>query len=157
MFDEPGFSDDADLDPAAVMLETFVYCSLAADNVDADEVSRLVAFSQRRNVARGITGVLVFGSGVFFQWIEGPPAEVQTLIAQLHGDVRHHDIVTLDQSVEVRERLYPHWDMEPVEVDDLREVLEDALESAEDDSNKAALHRILGHLAAGPLPTLGRG
>ena len=157
MFDEPGFSDDADLDPAAVMLETFVYCSLAADNVDADEVSRLVAFSQRRNVARGITGVLVFGSGVFFQWIEGPPAEVQTLIAQLHGDGRHHDIVTLDQSVEVRERLYPHWDMEPVEADDLREVLEDALESAEDDTNKAALHRILGHLAAGPLPTLGRG
>ena len=119
MFDEPGFSDDADLDPAAIMLETFVYCSRAAENVDADEVSRLVAFSQKRNVARGITGVLVFGSGVFFQWIEGPPAEVRTLIANLHGDTRHHDIVTLDQSVEVRERLYPHWDMEPVEPDDL--------------------------------------
>ena len=157
MFDEPGFSNDADLDPAAIMLETFVYCSLAAENVDADEVSRLVAFSQKRNVARGITGVLVFGSGVFFQWIEGPPAEVRTLIANLHDDTRHHDIVTLDRSVEVRERLYPHWEMEPVEAGDLREVLEDALESAEDDSNVAALKRILGHLASGPLPSIGRG
>jgi len=157
MFDEPGFSDDADLDPAAIMLETFVYCSRAADGVDADEVSRLVAFSQKRNVARGITGVLVFGSGVFFQWIEGPPAEVRTLIANLHSDTRHHDIVTLDQSVEVRERLYPHWEMEPVEPDDLREVLEEALESAVDDSSIAALQRILAHLAAGPLPTIGRG
>jgi hypothetical protein len=157
MFDEPGFSDDTDLDPAAIMLETFVYCSRAADDIDADEVSRLVAFSQKRNVARGITGVLVFGSGVFFQWIEGPPAEVRTLIANLHSDTRHHDIVTLDRSVEVRERLYPHWDMEPVEADDLREVLEEALESAEDSSNIAALHRILGQLAAGPLPSMGRG
>jgi len=157
MFDEPGFSNDADLDPAAIMLETFVYCSRAAENVDADEVIRLVAFSQRRNVARGITGVLVFGSGVFFQWIEGPPAEVRTLIANLHDDTRHHDIVTLDRSVEVRERLYPHWEMEPVEAGDLREVLEDALESAEDDSNIAALQRILGHLASGPLPSMGRG
>jgi hypothetical protein len=156
MFDEPGFSDDADLDPAAIMLETFVYCSRAAVNIDAEEVSRLVAFSQKRNVARGITGVLVFGSGVFFQWIEGPPAEVRTLIANLHSDTRHHDIVTLDQSVEVRERHYPHWEMEPVEPDDLREVLEEALESAVDDSSIAALQRILAHLAAGPLTTLGR-
>ena len=157
MFDEPGFSDDADLDPAAIMLETFVYCSRAAEGVDADAVSRLVAFSQRRNVARGITGVLVFGSGVFFQWIEGPPAEVRTLIANLHGDTRHHDIVTLDQSVEVRERLYPHWDMEPVEPDDLREVLEEALESTEDEGSLAALKRILGHLESGSLSEVGRG
>lgn len=156
MFDEPGFSDDADLDPAATMLETFVYCSRAADDVDADEVSRLVAFSQKRNVARGITGVLVFGSGVFFQWIEGPPAEVRTLIANLHGDPRHHDIVTLDRSVDLRERLYPHWEMEPVAADDLREVLENALETTEDQASLAALERILAHLAAGPLPSLGR-
>jgi hypothetical protein len=157
MFDEYGFPDDADADPAAILLETFVYCSLASEGVDAEEVSRLVAFSQGRNVARGITGVLVFGSGVFFQWIEGPPAEVRTLIANLHSDTRHHDIVTLDQSVDKRERLYPHWDMEPVEADDLREVLESALESTEDEGSLAALQRILGHLASGPLPSVGRG
>ncbi len=156
MFDEPGFLDDDDLDPDAIMLETFVYCSLAAEGIDAAEVSRLVEFSQARNVARDITGVLVFGSGVFFQWVEGPPAEVQRLIANLHSDTRHHDIVTLDRSVEMRERLYPHWEMEQVEPDDIREVLENALETAEDENNVAALQRILGHLASGPLPTVGR-
>jgi Sensors of blue-light using FAD len=156
MFDEPGFPGGNDLDPDAIMLETFVYCSRAAEGVDAAEVSRLVAFSQSRNIAREITGVLVFGSGVFFQWIEGPPAEVRTLIANLHGDSRHHDIVTLDRSVEVRERLYPHWEMEQVEASDIREVLEDALETAEDQSNIAALHRILGHLASGQLSDIGR-
>ncbi len=156
MFDEPGFAGRHDLEPDAVMLETFVYCSRAAEGVDAAEVSRLVEFSQARNVVRDITGVLVFGSGVFFQWIEGPPAEVRSLIANLHGDSRHNDIVTLDRSVEVRERLYPHWEMEQVAADDIRAVLEDALETAEDQSNIAALQRILGHLASGPLATVGR-
>jgi len=101
--------------------------------------------------------VLVFGSGVFFQWIEGPPAEVQSLIANLHSDTRHYDIVTLDQSVEKRERLYPNWEMERVDADDIRAVLEDALESAEDQNNIAALTRIIAHLDTGPLPTVGRG
>lgn len=156
MFDEPNFSQDDYLELAAVTLETFVYCSRAADSVDEAEVRRIIEFSQARNVARGITGVLVFGSGVFFQWIEGPPADVQSLIANLHSDERHHDIVTLDRSVEKRERLYPHWEMEHVEADDIRAVLEDALESAHDDSNVAALTRILAHLASAPLPSLGR-
>lgn len=156
MFDEPNFSEDDYLELAAVTLETFVYCSRAADIVDEAEVRRIIDFSQARNVARGITGVLVFGSGVFFQWIEGPPAEVQGLIANLHNDERHHDIVTLDRSVEKRERLYPHWEMEHVEAEDIRSVLKDALESANDDGSVAALTRILDQLASGPSPSLAR-
>ncbi len=156
MFDEPGFRDHDDLDPGEITLETFVYCSLAADGVDAAEVSRLVDFSQRRNVSRGITGVLVFGSGVFFQWVEGPPAAVQRLIANLQSDSRHHDIVTLDRSVDKRERLYPHWEMEQVEPGDIREVLENALETTEDENSVAALQRILGHLTSGQLSAIGR-
>ena len=153
MFDEPNFSEDDYHEIAAVTLETFVYCSRAADSVDEAEVKRIIEFSQARNVARGITGILVFGSGVFFQWIEGPPAEVQSLISNLHSDARHYDIVTLDRSVEKRERLYPDWEMEHVEADDIRLVLEEALESAEDAHNIAALTRILGQLASGLLPS----
>ena len=156
MFDEPTFADDDDHDDIPLLLETFVYCSRAAETVDAAEVSRLVAFSQSRNVARGITGVLVFGKGVFFQWVEGPPDAVKALIANLHNDSRHHDIVTLDQSVEKRARLYPHWEMEQVEADDIREVLIEALDSTQDDANKAALGRIIAHLDSGSLQDLGR-
>ena len=156
MFDEYGFPGDADLDHAAATLETFVYCSLAADGVDDAEVGRMITFAQRRNVARDITGVLVFGCGVFFQWVEGPPAQVKDLIVSLHGDPRHHDIVALDRSVEKRERLYPNWQMELVGADDINVVLQDALEAAEDENNIAALRRILAHLSSGPLNTLGR-
>jgi hypothetical protein len=156
MFDEPGFPSDPDYDATAPTLYTFVYCSRAADGVDDAEVDRLIERSQRHNLACGITGVLVFGSGVFFQWIEGPTAEVRKLMARLHGDPRHYDIVSLDQSEEKRERLYPNWQMERVDADDIREVLEDALESAEDQTNIAALNRILDHLATNSLDSLGR-
>ncbi len=157
MFDEYNLSADPDQEYAALTLETFVYCSRAAESVDAAEVGRIIEFSQSRNVARGITGVLVFSQGVFFQWIEGPPVEVKGLIANLHGDSRHFDIVTLDQSVEKRERLYPHWEMEHVEAEDIRAVLQDALDSADDENNVAALNRILAHLDSGPLQSVGRG
>lgn len=156
MLDEFGFPGDAGLDAAAPTLHTFVYCSRAAEGVDDVEVGRIVESAQRRNLARGITGVLVFGSGVFFQWIEGPPAHIQNLIASLYRDPRHYDVVSLDRSEEKRERLYPNWQMERVAADDIREVLQDALDSAEDENNVAALRRILEHLASGPLDTLGQ-
>jgi hypothetical protein len=155
MFDEPGFPREADLGYSAIALETFVYCSRASEGVGDVEVDRIIEFSQRRNAARGVTGMLVYGNGVFFQWVEGPPTEVRNLIASLHGDSRHHDIVELDRSVDKRERLYPGWEMERVEADDIRAVLLDALESAEDENNVAALKRILTHLDSAPLASLG--
>ena len=156
MFDEFGIPGCADDDDDAPTLHTFVYCSRAAKGVDEVEVGRIVESAQRRNFARGITGVLVFSSGVFFQWIEGPPVRMQDLIENLHSDPRHYDVVPLDRSEEKRERLYPNWQMEWVKAEDIRAVLLDALESAEDANNVAALRRILDHLASGPLESLGQ-
>ena len=156
MFDEFGFPGDPDLEAGAPNLFTFVYCSRAADGVDDAEVNRLIESAQRCNLACGITGVLVFGSGVFFQWIEGPAAEVKRLMASLHRDPRHYDIVSLDQSEEKRERLYPDWQMERVGAEDIREVLQDALDSAENENNIGSLKRILDHLDTRPLDLLGR-
>ena len=124
--------------------------------VDDAEVNRIIEAAQRHNLTCGITGVLVFGSGVFFQWVEGPADAVRKLIASLHGDPRHYDIVSLDQGEEKRERLYPNWQMERVGPDDIREVLQDALEGAEHENNISALKRILDHLATNSLDSLGR-
>ena len=155
MFDEPGFPRGLEFDDGALALYHFVYCSRAADGVDDAEVGRIVETAQRDNLARGITGILVFGSGVFFQRIEGPVSHIQKLIASLHGDSRHHDIVSLSQSEEERERLYPNWEMEKVEAEDIRTVLQDVLESAEDDNNVVTLKRILAHITSGPFDSLG--
>lgn len=156
MFDEFGFPRGADFDNSVPPLYTFVYCSRAAEGVDDAEVGRIVEAAQRRNIARGITGVLVFGNGVFFQLIEGPTGEIQKLMASLRCDRRHYDVVSLDWSEERRERLYPNWEMERVTADDIRVVLNDALESSENETDIVALRRIVAHLALAPLDPLAR-
>lgn len=157
MFDEPGFPREAEPEHSGTALETFVYCSRAAAGVGDAEVDRIIEFSQGRNADRAITGMLAFDSGVFFQWVEGPPPEVQSLIVSIHGDSRHYDIVELDRSIDERERLYDGWAMERVDADDIREVLQDALDSTDDEINVATLRRILEQLESAPLASLGQG
>lgn len=128
-----------------------VYCSRASLGVDGPAVDRIIASSHRLNPARGITGLLVFGSGVFFQWLEGPRDSVLELMSTLRTDARHRDMVTLEESEEVRERLFPDWTMELVTASDLRDVLLDAQESARDAHSAQALANLLEQLATGQL------
>jgi hypothetical protein len=156
MFDEPALGrGEVPHDPALPLLRQVVYCSRAADGVDDAAVARIVAAARRHNPAHGITGLLVFGSGVFFQWIEGPRAQIVGLMAIIKRDTRHHDVVLLSETEEVRERLFPAWDMELVGAEHIREVLEDALDTAEDPVNVTGLTLLLAKLDDGPLNSLG--
>lgn len=136
------------------LLYNLVYCSSAAVGVDDADVNRIVESAKRWNPVFGITGLLVFGSGVFFQWLEGPRENVLQLMSLLKADPRHESVVLLSESEEVRERLFPDWDMERVTPDDIRDVLEDALDSAEDPKNAEMLRLLLEHLDSGELRQL---
>lgn len=140
--------------PTQPLLYQVAYCSRASSDVDRAVLQRIVATAQRYNPAHGITGMLVFGSGIFFQWLEGPHEHVVALMQRLRGDPRHDTMVELSQGEEVRERLFPQWDMELVTSDHIREVLEDALGSASDERNARALRGLLDRLDAGPLSRL---
>jgi hypothetical protein len=91
---------------------------------------------------------LVFGSGVFFQWIEGPKAEVMSLVKMIETDVRHEMMVTLSTDEEIRERVFPTWDMELVDAEDIQEVLQDALQTTQDERSIVALQLLLDNLQA---------
>lgn len=143
--------DEPTLDPLLPRLYNVVYCSRAAEGFDIADVERIIASARRHNPAAGITGLLVFGSGVFFQWLEGPRDSVTALMATLRSDPRHDTVVELSANEEVRERLFPDWDMEFVESTDIREVLLDALDDAEDPKNVAALGLLLEHIDGGAL------
>lgn len=135
--DEPGFRPDSPL------LHNLVYCSRAAPGVDEAAVDAIIATARRWNPAYGVTGMLVFGSGIFFQWLEGPRASVQGLMAKIRNDPRHLQVVMLGETEESRERLFPTWDMERVEPDHIRDVLADAIDAADDPNNVAALRALL--------------
>ena len=133
------------------LLYNLVYCSRASEGVDAAAVDQIIETSRRYNPPRSITGLLVFGSGIFFQWLEGPRDSVLALLALLKKDARHHNVVMLTSGEEVRERLFPDWDMELVTADAVRDVLVDALDSAQDPKNAEALRALLQQLDAGLL------
>jgi hypothetical protein len=135
--DEPG------LNPGGPLLYNLVYCSRAAPGVGEDAVDTIISTARRANPLHGVTGMLVFGSGIFFQWLEGPRAAVQRLMGLIKADPRHLQVVLLSETEESRERLFPTWDMERVEPEDIRDVLADAIDSAEDENNAAALRTLL--------------
>ena len=138
------------------LLYNMVYCSRATAGVDDAAVARIIESARRFNPAQGITGLLVFGSGIFFQWLEGPRDNVTQLMATLETDPRHDNIVLISTTEEVRERLFPDWDMELVTGADIRDVLLDALNEARDENNAAALRQLLEQLDSGQLSGLGK-
>jgi hypothetical protein len=148
-------NDESGSGYAFPLLYNLVYCSRATAGVGDTSVADIIQSSRRHNPANGITGLLVFGSGIFFQWLEGPRDNVTALMARLKTDPRHEDVVLLSANEEVRERLFPDWDMELVTTDDVRAVLEDALDDTADPKNAEALRLMLEQLDSGPLSALG--
>ncbi len=140
MSDEPGFSSRQPL------LFNVVYCSRAAEGIDAAAVDSIISKSQSNNARWGITGMLVFGSGIFFQWLEGPRDNVLRLMERLRSDSRHEQIIMLSEVEETRERLFAQWDMELVGAEHIRDVLSDALEDAEDPHDADALRAMLAEV-----------
>ena len=135
--------DEPQNTPDDYLLFNIVYCSQMRPGLGITDVNAIVATSRRRNPVLGITGLLTFGSGIFFQWIEGPKLEVLDLIKLIETDNRHENMVILSSEEEVRERIFPAWDMELVSADDIKEVLNDALRTARERSSIDALKLLL--------------
>ena len=155
MSSSPTFhGDELPLGNGLPLLYNLVYCSRATPGVDQAEVERIIKSARRWNPAHGITGLLVFGGGIFFQWLEGPRDSVMGLMRILNADTRHESIVPLTETEEVRERMFPDWDMELVTPDDIRDVLADALGEATDPKHSAALTLLLEQLDSGQLGEL---
>jgi hypothetical protein len=128
-----------------------VYCSQAVQHMDKEALEKIIATAKHHNPRFGITGLLVFGSGIFFQWLEGPRDNVTRLFKMISADPRHSDVVLLTKEDEFRERLFPNWDMELVAAEDISAVLEDALNEATDPKHKKTLSNMLQELNKRPL------
>ena len=128
------------------LMHNLIYCSLAAPHLDPSEVAKIVATAQQHNPRYGITGLLVYGSGIFFQWLEGPKAQVTRLMQLITQDPRHSNVVVLSEGDELRERLFPNWDMELVEAAEISDVLHGALKESSDDKQKQMLSLFLAEL-----------
>lgn len=80
------------------------------------EVNRILVHSRRNNRARGIGGVLHFGNGYFFQYLEGPADAVDCLYARICRDHRHHDVRRLTRR-SIKSRRFEQWSMKFVAIE----------------------------------------
>jgi len=127
-------------------IHNIVYCSRAVHDMDKEALEKIIATAKCHNPRFGITGLLVFGSGIFFQWLEGPKDNVSSLFKIICADPRHSNVVLLTKEDEFRERLFPNWDMELVAATDISAVLEYAMNEASDPKQKKALSNMLQEL-----------
>ena len=123
-----------------------VYCSQAVQHMDKEALEKIINTARHHNPRFGITGLLVFGSGIFFQWLEGPKDNLTSLYKIISADPRHTNVVLLTKEDEFRERLFPNWDMELVAAEDISAVLEDAMHEASDPKQKNTLANMLQEL-----------
>ena len=68
-----------------------LYISDAKDGINEDAVNGVLKSAAKNNPPLGITGLLVFGGGVFAQILEGPEQAVLRKYVQIATDMRHHN------------------------------------------------------------------
>lgn len=91
-------------------LAQLAYSSVARPRFGEAEVQDILEISRRRNQEHRITGVLLYQNGLVLQVLEGPPAAVKTLFANIQRDRRHTGVHCLYE-MEIHEREFPDWSM----------------------------------------------
>ena len=91
-------------------LQALVYRSRAVRSLSPAELHELTSFSQSRNSREGITGLMLYDNDHFFQWLEGPPANVNRVMSSISHDSRHTDVQVLNAQ-SLPSRRFGGWNM----------------------------------------------
>jgi hypothetical protein len=102
-------------------------------------LQQLLRVSQTRNKRLGLTGVLLYENGHFFQWLEGPTDSLRCVWDCILRDLRHHHITVLREEP-ISERVFEGWDLRIARG---TKITIDAMVTAMESSN-AHLKRVTG-------------
>ena len=92
------------------VLATIAYRSRAVHPFSELQLAQLLEPAREYNHANGLTGLLVYDEGRFFQWIEGSPNKLAEVWQSIQRDPRHTDIQIMgNQNVPLR--FFGDWDM----------------------------------------------
>jgi hypothetical protein len=91
-----------------------LYISDARFGLKDRDIESILASSRRNNGAGGITGMLLYSTGVFIQALEGEHNAVETLYNRIADDPRHANIAIISDQM-VAERSFGDWAMGFVE------------------------------------------
>ena len=125
-------------------LKYLVYTSIASLDLAEDSLESMLATAREHNASADITGLLLFRSGTFVQFLEGSAEEIELLMSRIRRDDRHQDVrVIIEEPVE--HRRFPDWRMGyrvPLEPDSLRQAnVRDSFRDITSDSRRAVVER----------------
>ena len=87
-----------------------LYISHAAPIISDEQVQDILLSSRRNNLASSITGILMYGGGMFMQVLEGPEQDVLRKYVKILDDPRHSDAQILYISP-ANDRIVEKWSM----------------------------------------------
>ena len=95
---------------AAPAIWSLVYHSRASKPMSETDLEQLQRSCAARNHAEGLTGLMIYDEGRFFQWLEGPEDRLEKVWASIERDPRHGSIDVLGRHP-VTTRCFGEWDM----------------------------------------------
>lgn len=88
-----------------------VYSSVSTDsNLSQDDLESILEQSRRNNEKVGITGILLYHAGSFFQVLEGQKDIVEAVYTKISKDERHSRVKKI-VSEPIEERDFGEWTM----------------------------------------------
>ncbi|SEG65540.1 Sensors of blue-light using FAD [Bryocella elongata] len=87
-----------------------IYASAAVHDYTTVELAKLLQRSQQNNQRCGVTGVLLYVEGNFFQVLEGRPADVIHTYEKISQDSRHTRVTRII-SESIHRRAFSDWSM----------------------------------------------
>ena len=91
-------------------LNVLAYRSAAVSPPTETSLQDLVRVARARNKALGLTGVLLYDEGTYFQWLEGPAEGLKRVWSSIERDPRHRDVTVL-RDEPIGDRVFGGWDL----------------------------------------------
>jgi hypothetical protein len=87
-----------------------IYASAAKGQFETSELTALLHAARKHNDGAGLTGMLLYTEGSFFQMLEGVPDAVNALYAKIELDKRHMQVTKIVAEA-IPSRSFAHWTM----------------------------------------------
>ncbi|WP_165352834.1 BLUF domain-containing protein [Loktanella sp. IMCC34160] len=102
--------------PASI--HRLVYLSDGKPGLSKADLTAILEKARRNNPSKGLTGLLLYHEGRFFQVLEGDMAQVMACFSKIMMDPRHTSVAILTAGP-AEARAFPGWSMGYAEVDEL--------------------------------------
>ncbi|EAQ64022.1 photopigment and puc expression activator [Marinomonas sp. MED121] len=100
---------DADEDKKENLVHC-IYSSVATVKFSQSDIADLLEKARANNEKLGVSGMLLYDEGSFFQVLEGDPQVVATLLRVIQRDQRHDKVIKIIHE-EIEERDFSEWTM----------------------------------------------